>query len=184
MRKKTLLIFITATLLVGGVADYAAGRVFSTREEALQQAFPGADSIDMVNLYLTEQELEQVYRASGVKPDSSLYTFYAGRSNGRVTGYAAIEAAIVRTLQETVIVVLEPDGSVRYTEILAFFEPDEYRPPKRWLDQFIGKVLSTQLRIGGDIQGITGATLSAQAITRQVRKSAAMLKVHLAKGKP
>lgn len=75
------------------------------------------------------------------------------------------------------MVVLDPDGKVRFIEILAFFEPEEYKPAKRWLDQFGGKTLSPQLRIGGDIQGITGATLSAQAIARQVRKSSAMLKL-------
>lgn len=155
----------------------AAAKLYLSREEALKLAFPGADRIETVHLYLTDEEKEVVKRRSGAAPDSSLYTFYVGRKGETVTGYAAIEAAVVRTLPETVMVVLEPDGRVRFVEILAFFEPEEYKPSGRWLDQFRSRTLSPELRPGGEIQGITGATLSAQAVTRQVRKSAALLQI-------
>jgi Na+-translocating ferredoxin:NAD+ oxidoreductase RnfG subunit len=179
MRIKLYVTFVALSLMIVGLASLVSAKVFMQKEEALQQAFPQADIIEKANLYLTPPEREQILKASGVKPGSALYTFYIGKRNGVVIGYAAIEAATVRTLPETVIVVLEPDGSVSHVEILAFFEPEEYKPSKRWLKQFPGRTLSTQLRIGGDIHGITGATLSAQAITRQVRKTAAMLKIYL-----
>ena len=124
--------------------------------------------------------MAQVKRRSGVILDSAIYKFYVGKKNGEITGYAAIEAATVRTLPETVMVVLNADGTVRLAEILAFFEPSEYMPSKRWLNQFLGANLSPSLRIGGDIQGISGATLSAQAIARQVRKTAALGAILLA----
>jgi hypothetical protein len=179
MKFKILSKLCAIALLTGILISPVCARVYMQKEEALKQAFPAADNIDAVNLYLSEKEIEQVYHASGVRPDSALYTFYVGSKNGSVTGYAAIEAATVRTLPETVIVVLEPDGSIRYAEILAFFEPAEYKPSERWMDQFPGVVLSRNLRVGGEIHGISGATLSAHAITRQVRKSAAMLKIYL-----
>jgi hypothetical protein len=156
------------------------GGALMSKDAALTLAFPDADSVETTNLYLTESEMAQVKKRSGVSLDSAIYTFYVGKKDGKAIGYAAIEAATVRTLPETVMVVLNSDGTVRLAEILAFFEPSEYMPSKRWLNQFLGAKLSPSLRIGGDIQGISGATLSAQAIARQVRKTTALGAILLA----
>jgi hypothetical protein len=156
------------------------GGALMSKDAALILAFPDAETVETVNLFLTKEEMAQVKRRSGVVLDSAIYKFYVGKKDGETIGYAAIEAATVRTLPETVMVVLNADGTVRFTEILAFFEPSEYMPPKRWLDQFRGIDLTSELRVGGQIQGISGATLSAQAITRQVRKTTALCAILLA----
>jgi Na+-translocating ferredoxin:NAD+ oxidoreductase RnfG subunit len=184
MRIRSLKIALVLPLLLAGLGSLAEGKVYLPKDEALQRAFPGADEIAAVNLYLTEEERKEVTRASGATVESGIYTFYAGKKDDKALGYAAIEAATVRTLPETVMVVMNPDGTVRFVEILAFFEPEEYKPAKRWLDQFRGKTLSRELRIGGEIQGISGATLSAQALARQVRKSAAMARLLLSRSRP
>jgi Na+-translocating ferredoxin:NAD+ oxidoreductase RnfG subunit len=176
---RPLEIAVALTLVLAAFGSIAQGKVYLPKGDALQLAFAGADEIETVNLYLTEEEMKEVSRASGASVDSALYTFYVGKKEGQTLGYAAIEAATVRTLPETVMVAMNPDGSVGFVEILAFFEPEEYKPSKRWLDQFQGERLNANLRVGGDIQGLTGATLSAQAITRQVRKSSAMLRLFL-----
>ncbi len=155
-----------------------------SKADALKLAFPDAELVETINLFLTKAQLEQVKQRPGATPDSPLYTFYVGKKGQDITGYAAIEAATVRTLPETVMVVLNPDGSVRFTEILAFFEPPEYMPPKRWLDQFRKIQLSPALRVGGEINALSGATISAQAITRQVRKTAALCEILLTENTP
>ncbi len=156
------------------------GGALMSKDAALKLAFPSADTVETTNLFLTEAEMEQVKKRSGVALKSALYTFYVGKKGEEVIGYAAIEAATVRTLPETVMVVLNTDGTVQFTEILAFFEPQEYMPSQRWLAQFKGVFLSPTLRVGGEINGMSGATLSAQAITRQVRKTAALCAILLA----
>lgn len=170
---------ISLLLLLAALASVAHGGVYLSKEEALDRAFPGAGRVETVNLYLSAEEVERIARETGARPDSAIATFYIGRNGDAVTGYAAIEADTVRTVSETVLVALDPAGTVRFVEILAFFEPEEYKPNGRWLNQFAGKTLSPRLRIGDRIQGITGATLSAQAITRQVRKSAALCRLLL-----
>lgn len=171
---RPLELFLSLALLLTAAVSIARGEVSLSREQALRLAFPEAETIETVRLYLTEEEMAQVARASGARLDSPLHTFYVGKTGGKATGYAAIEAATVRTMPETVMVVLDPDGTVRFVEILAFFEPEEYKPSRRWLNQFPGRKLSPEMRVGGEIQGITGATLSAQAILRQVRRTAAL----------
>jgi len=169
MKHLLLLVLLLSLATLPGLA--AAD---SPRDAALARAFPRAERIETRTLFLDQDQRAEAGRQSGVPIGSSLYTFYVGYRDGRVLGYAAIEAATVRTQPETVMVVLNPDRSVRFVEILAFFEPPEYRPPQRWLDQFRDRRLDPKLRVGGEIQGITGATLSAQALTRQVRKTVAL----------
>ena len=73
--------------------------------------------------------------------------------------------------------VLSPDGEVRTLRILAFHEPLDYMPSDRWYAQFEAKDTRSQLRLGNDIHGIVGATLSAQATTRGVRRALAIYQV-------
>jgi Na+-translocating ferredoxin:NAD+ oxidoreductase RnfG subunit len=96
---------------------------------------------------------------------------------GEVQGYAMIELHTVRTHPEAFLVVLSPEGSVRSLRVLAFHEPLEYLPPGRWYEQFGGKSLADALRVGGDVHGIVGATLTAQATTRGVRRALALYQV-------
>lgn len=171
-----LLPLLILTLSLALPAHSLAG-AYMTRDDALKLAFPNAEQVETKTLFLTEDEVRTIEKASGTKVDSPIQTFYVGKKENQVTGYAAIESATVRTLPETLMVVLAPDATVRFVEVLAFFEPPEYQAPRRWLDQFRGAVLSPQLRIGGQIQGLSGATLSAQAVARQVRKSAALCRL-------
>ena len=92
-------------------------------------------------------------------------------------GYAIIDSHNVRTLPETFMVVVEPNGTLRRVEVLAFHEPPEYLPTERWIEQFPGKKLDDDLKLGAGIQGITGATLSAQAMTAGVRRALAIIAV-------
>jgi hypothetical protein len=73
--------------------------------------------------------------------------------------------------------VLSPSGAVRRVEILAFYEPPEYTPPERWTKQFDGRQLDDDLKLGAGVQGITGATLSATAMTAGVRRVLALYEV-------
>ncbi|HEY6101424.1 MAG TPA: FMN-binding protein, partial [Anaeromyxobacter sp.] len=53
--------------------------------------------------------------------------------------------------------------------VLAFLEPEEYRPPERWLARFEGKGAQDRLSAGQDIPPITGATLTARGIAEESR---------------
>jgi Na+-translocating ferredoxin:NAD+ oxidoreductase RnfG subunit len=77
----------------------------------------------------------------------------------------------VRTVSEALLVALTPEGTVRSVRLLAFHEPEEYRPPSRWLAQFEGAHLGPGLRLGRDVHTIAGATLTSRAATRAVRRA-------------
>jgi hypothetical protein len=50
----------------------------------------------------------------------------------------------------------------------------EYSPPARWTAQFDGAVLNDDLRVGRGIAGITGSTLTAEAVTGGIRRALAI----------
>src|SRR5690606_32739357 len=110
------------------------------------------------------------------KLESKLFTFYVGRNEGKLLGYAAIESHTVRTKPETLLIILTPTGELDQIHVLAFHEPPEYQPPERWFAQLYRRQL-TELNLNYGIQGITGATLSSRAATSSARKVLAIYQV-------
>ncbi len=86
-------------------------------------------------------------------------------------------------MPETFMAVINPDSTVRAVEILAFYEPEDYLPPKRWIEQFRSKSLNSDLWLKRGVQNIVGATLSAQSVTEGVRRLLSTFEVAIPKEK-
>ncbi len=174
---------LTIVLVSGfSAAPELPAKVFYAKEEALRVAFPEAETIDKQLYFLTDDQMRQVERLARARVESKLVTIYAGKRGRKLLGYAMIEVHTVRTLPEAIMVVLSLEGQVTSTLVLAFYEPLEYLPTTRWLKQFEGSTLTQDLRIGGEIDGIAGATLTARGVTEAVRKVLALYQVLIAKG--
>ncbi len=173
-------LFAVLVLLSGKFTAFA--KVYAIKDEALKRAFPSAE-IGKMSVFLTPEELNKAEELSGTRPDSKLFSYYVANEDGRAAGYAIIGSHIVRTKPEAYMAVLNPDRTIRYIEILAFYEPEEYLPPKRWLAQFTGKRLGEGLWVNRDIQAITGATITTYSLTREVRKALALFEMKAKEGR-
>jgi len=158
-------------------ASEAEAKVFLGRREALEQAFPGADRIEDESVMLAEEQVRRIETLSRGQLESRLVRIYRGYRQDELLGYAFIDVHNVRTHPEAFLVVLSPEGEVASLRVLAFHEPLEYMPTERWYRQFTQKSLEAPMRLGGDIHGIVGATLSARATTRGVRRALAFYQV-------
>jgi Na+-translocating ferredoxin:NAD+ oxidoreductase RnfG subunit len=163
-------------------AESAEGKVFYSRSEALQLAFPDAGHVESKTYVLDDAQLAQIQDLARCELDSKLVKIYTGMRDGNVIGYALIDVHNVRTLPEAFMVVLSPEGEVRSLRVLAFHEPLEYKPTNRWYRQFDDKSIGARLRLGGDVHGVVGATLSARATTRGVRRALAYYQVLIPNG--
>ncbi|MBW2287595.1 MAG: FMN-binding protein [Deltaproteobacteria bacterium] len=170
--------FALLVLLV--FAAPASATVYHSRSEALELAFPGADRVDTRTYILNDEQVAMIRQASRGEVESKLVKVYTGMRGDEVLGYAFIDTHTVRTMPEAFMVVLTPNGVVRSLRILAFYEPREYQPNNRWYAQFEHKTAGQSLRVGGDIHGIAGATLSARATTRGVRRALAFYEILVA----
>ncbi len=171
---------IALLLLLPPQVPEAEGKVFHSRDEVQGLAFPGATRMEEMEFFLTPQQRTAIERAGREPVESDFITAYAGYESDRLLGYAFIDTHQVRTFPETFLVVLDGTGAVSGTHVLAFYEPLEYLPADRWLLQYRGADQRTDLKIGGRIAGITGATLTAQAINGGIRRALAIHSVLLA----
>lgn len=157
-------------LLVLGAAPAASAEVYYARDEALALAFPAGTTVEPRTAFLTDAQAAALGTDTAA---SKLFTYYRGVHDGRVIGYAVIDSHIVRTLPEAFMAVLKPDGSVDRVVMLAFYEPPEYAPAERWLEQFAGRrhhPAGDGWRVGRDVHGISGATLTANAMADAMRR--------------
>ncbi len=174
---------VAAALLALSAAPPAAeAKVFFSRQEALELAFPEADRIETETYVLEDTEVEKIEELAKSPIDSKLVKIYTGVKNEQVIGYAVIDMHRVRTLPEAFLVLLTPEGTVKSLRVLAFHEPLEYLPADRWYRQFDDKTLSEPLRLGRDVHAVVGATLSARATTRGVRRILAFYEVLIQNG--
>ena len=157
-----------------GMAD---AKVFYSRSEALDLAFPDAERVESETYVISDEQAARIEGLSRSTLETRLVKIYTGLKGDAVLGYAVIDVHTVRTLPEAFMVVLSPQGSVRSLRVLAFHEPLDYLPTKHWYDQFGDKAIAAPLRLGGDVHGVVGATLSARATTEGVRRALAFYEV-------
>lgn len=174
-----ILILITLLFLLYGAGD-ASAKVFLTKGKALELVFPEAEEIEKRHVFLTKRQAESVRKIARAEVDSRLYTFYIAKSDGEETGYAVIDTHTLRTLTETVMFVIDPDGTLRHAEILAFFEPTDYMPSGKWINLFPGKTKMGKMKVGKGIPNITGATISAVSFSQATRRILAVYRVMFA----
>ena len=155
-----------------GVSAEAA--VFHSRESALQTAFPGADRIEPTHLYLSDQDAAWIAAQSGAQFEERVVTAYAAYKGQTLLGHAFIDSHRVRTLNETVLIVVSPDARVTRTLTLAFHEPAEYQANERWLQGFVGRTLDPELAIGRGVDSISGASMTSRALTTAHRRVLAL----------
>lgn len=168
-------------LLLAVTPASSLAKVYYSKQEALELAFGKDAEVAMLPLFLTADQKRRIQQMARVKLESDLYTFYVGKKNGQILGYAAIESHTVRTKPETLLIVLSAAGELRRVEVLAFHEPPEYQPPGRWFERLYSRSLD-ELRLGGQVDAISGATLSTRAALDSIRKVLAIYQVAVAGG--
>lgn len=167
--RRIALAAVVASVVGCGVAD---ARVHLSQDRALALAFGEGASVERRSVILTDAQLNAARAAAGPGVDvpSALVTRYEGRRDGASLGFAYFDAHVVRTLPESLMIVVAPDGSVSRIEVLLFAEPEDYLPKPRWLEQFRGRVLDREMSLKRSVHGITGATISARAVTDATRR--------------
>lgn len=153
--------------------------VLITKEKALQMAFSDADSLESRTLILTDDKAESIKKKYRVNISSRIFSFNIARKNGSIIGYSVTDTHTLRTKSQTIMIFLNPDGNLKYVEILAFYEPPEYKVSGRWLDLFKNKTINDDLRSGHNIPNITGATISSHGTSEAVRRALAIFDYYM-----
>lgn len=167
---------VVVAMLGGGVAS---AKVFTSQNQALREAFPDATRIERDSRIILSADRERIEAIIKEEPPSRVVVLHAAWKGDELLGYAHIDVHTVRTKPEAFMIVLTPEGVVRSVRVLAFHEPLDYLPTDRWYGQFGGKTREDRLRVGADVHGVVGATLSARAAAQGVRRMLAYWEVLL-----
>lgn len=158
------------TALAGTFGAPAGAATLMTEKAALGRAFPGLVPERRI-LYLTEKQVAEVETTARSKMPSAIVTVFEARVGGQVTGRAILDTHLVRTMPETLLTVVEPDGRLRMALVLQFGEPPDYLPREGWLRTLEGKLLDEDLFPGRGVRRVTGSTLTVQALTEALRRA-------------
>lgn len=162
------------------------GRVFLALDEALELAFPKLE-VRRSTVFLGKKQRARIEKLAGAPLVSGIiYPYTAVKRDpktGRevVVGTAYFETHRVRSLRETTMIVVSPDGKIQRLEVLAFHEPLDYMPNSRFYAQFLGRELNDELRTKRGIKTVTGCTLTVNATTKAARR---ILAIHKVLGEP
>ena len=76
-----------------------------------------------------------------------------------------------KTLPITFLVVYDETGKINDCFIVKYREPRGYGVKQQsWLNQFVGKDANSEFKVGSEIHGITGSTISVNSVARGIRK--------------
>lgn len=147
-----------------------------TPTEALARAFPEATLVRR-EFVLTDAQASRVKALSQVDLPGSWTVAYEARRNGVLAGVGFFDTHRVRTLNETLLVAITPEGRILRVEAVAFREPAEYKAREAWVKQFEGRSLDAELSLKAAIHPLSGATLTAHAMTDAARRCLALYQV-------
>jgi len=177
MRHKFLLFFIVILVLFFASIARAGMRNYASADEVLTRSFPGA-AFDKRVVRFSSDERKKIQALTKKKFFKRHMVFYIATKDGAIQGYGVIGNERGKTRQITFMVLLDKDGVVKDLDILAFRESQGYEVENpRWRSQFRGKTARSRLRLKRDIRNISGATLSARAVTKGVKNVLAAFEV-------
>ena len=171
--------YFLALALAVLLSSASRATVFYSQKTAFALAFPEATRVDSQTFILTEEQAEQIERTGRSELPTRLVTIHRGWKDETLLGYAHIDVHTVRTKPEALLVVLSPNAEVTDTRVLAFHEPLEFMPAGSWYEKFIGRGWNSDLRVGFDVDAVTGATLTTWATVDGVRRMLAYYQVLL-----
>lgn len=140
-----------------------------------QKLMFGDEALTPLPLVLTPQQVAEIEKESGVKVATPVLRVWRARD-----GFFLADAVIGKHDLINYAVALDNNGKVRQVEVLEYREAygGEVRNAA-WRAQFVGKEDGDPVRVGRDIQGISGATLSSEHLTDGIRRLLATYAVAL-----
>jgi hypothetical protein len=178
-RRKTMRIGLLIGILLLAALVGAQEGIFLKEDDAAKAVFPEATAFDRKiirsNAGLREKIQQRLAKTKTSIWEESYVTFIAKKGE-TLLGYAVIVEEIGKHRPITFIVGIGADRKIKDAALMIYREAygGEVRD-RRFLQQFKGKQLKDPLLPFRDIQNISGATMSVEAIGRGSKKALALV---------
>jgi hypothetical protein len=176
---KTFLAVCFVVSLAHPLLASAQEGIFLKESEAPKTVFPEADSFERKVVRSNEELKAKIQQRMG-KTKTSLwedsYVTFVAKKGDTILGYAAIVEEIGKHRPITFIVGVGSDRKIKDAALMVYREAygGEVKD-RRFLQQYKGKQLKDPLLPYRDIQNISGATMSVEAIGRGSKKALALI---------
>ena len=177
-----MIVFLCISFALAGVC-YAF--VLLTKEAALKKIFGSGSEITVETKVLEGQQLEDIKRRLGGKlvdyqagsesrrvASKKRIDFHFASREGKKIGVAIIDVEPGKWGPVEFIIALNLQGVVKVVKVMSYQEK-RGRPIARgsYMRQYRGKTSKSTLKVGKDITGISGATISSRSATFAVKKA-------------
>jgi hypothetical protein len=155
--------------------------IFLKEQEAPKAVFPEGTSFDRRIIRSTEELKEKIRQRLGKTKTSvweDSYVTFIAKKGDAILGYAVIVEEIGKHRPITFVVGVGADRKIKDAALMIYREAygGEIRD-RRFLQQYKGKQLQDPLLPFRDIQNVSGATMSVEAIGRGSKKALALVEV-------
>lgn len=164
-------------LLAGSVlAANGHAQVYYSVRGLLAEQFRQSELVDFQRIQLSEKDRDLLGKRLGQKLERGEFIFYVAHSGSHVDGYALFDREIGQHEYIDFATFFDGEGRVTRVEVVAYREPyGEGIRSTRFRKQFVGKEAASGFRPGHDIDVISGATLSAHAMAKAVKRATLLL---------
>lgn len=148
--------------------------------EAQQQMFDTSHQFVEAPLSFTDEDKDQIKELAGVRQRTDEQKFWKVKKDGELVGWFAVDDVIGKHEYITYGVALDLAGNVLDVEILSYRETHGHEVRNAvWREQFVGKSINDSLKLGKDIENISGATLSCRNVTDGIKRLLVINKLFL-----
>lgn len=141
--------------------------------EFLKSNFEGAPKVTKETFTLSAAQKADLKKVAKNSSENDLTFYYGKTEDGKLKATCTVLGQEGKEGPMTVGVCFEPEGLVKSVRVLNHVE-DHGREVDQvsYLKQYNGKAAASNFRIGKDVDGISGATISSEAVSEAVRKAA------------
>jgi hypothetical protein len=131
----------------------------------MKMAFGEDVVVEKKNILLKSAQAQKIQKAAQTKLPSKIVRIYSAKKGSDIVGYGVLISKKIRSKNGVVLYHISKDSKLLSMEVISFNEPLEYVPTKNWTKQFENIDTNHMLYVSKNIPTISGATLSANAIT-------------------
>ncbi|MEE8336231.1 MAG: FMN-binding protein [Candidatus Neomarinimicrobiota bacterium] len=174
MQKKYLRLLFLA-LIFPGPAE--SGNIKNRAEELIQAQF-GKEINIQFNKFKLNPDLKTAIAVESKQKFLNDFLYVWKISIGdSLAGYALLDNVLGKSMPITFIVFFDLEGIILGTRVVKYREAIGGEiSSSRWNRQFFGKDYTSGFKIGADIDGISGATISVKSMTRGIQRLTFLLK--------
>ena len=163
-----LYITVLPYFLIGGIREDAEELIFSTYGKDIQVDFKKWNLPQEIKIYSENKSRSRFMF-------THIYVWKISEFDSLV-GVAILDNVLGKSLPITYLTCFNMDGQLINAHIVKYREDYGYEVGnRRWLNQFLGLDASSDYNVGINIDGISGATISVNSVSRGINRSAIII---------